>query len=158
MDVVGIGSHECTIQLLEPVFNFMSLYCTVESPFWMSDENYQRFQRAFIGKSISQIFTQRVFWFYFNTLHAVWVWHLYYLEACWIAFGSKQNLQSTVYWLQHLEDLCRHMFSLSVYSSAANVLGCCTVQTVSFLGWMGIPSDPVPLMLSFLFTCMQFWR
>lgn len=28
-----IGSHACSIQLLGPVFNFMSLYYTVESPF-----------------------------------------------------------------------------------------------------------------------------
>lgn len=51
-------------------------------------------------------------WFYFRMLHAVWVWHLHYLETCFI---SLFQTKSAANWFEHLDDFCEHMFLLSSY-------------------------------------------
>lgn len=53
-------------------------------------------------------------------LHAVWDWHLYYLETCFI---SLFQTKSAANWFKHLGDFCEHMFPLSSYFSSKNAQG-----------------------------------
>lgn len=79
-----------------------------------------------IGKTASQAFALFCwegffsFWFYFKMLHAVWVWHLHYLETCFI---SLFQTKSATNWFEHLDDFCEHMFPLSSYFSYKNAQG-----------------------------------
>lgn len=53
-------------------------------------------------------------------LHAVWVWHLHYLETCFI---SLFQTKSATNWFEHLDDFCEHMFPLSSCFSYKNAQG-----------------------------------
>lgn len=61
----------------------------------------------------------RIF-FYFRMLHAVWVWHLHYLETCFISLFQTQSAANQ---FEHLGDFCKHMFPLSSYFSSKNAQG-----------------------------------